>query len=90
MAKVRFTKNLFRFFPQLEECELEAKDVCSVLEELEKRHPGLCHYLIDDTGALRKHVNIFVDQKMIRDRNSLSDVVDAKSDVFIAQALSGG
>jgi len=90
VAVVRFTKNLSRFFPTIKDVEIQAQNVATLVQEVEKIHPGIRHYLVDDTGALRKHVNIFVDKAMIRDRDRLSDSISAKSDVFIAQALSGG
>ena len=47
-------------------------------------------YILDDQGRLRKHVAIFVDGNMIRDRLGLSDLVHLHSEVFVVQALSGG
>ena len=44
----------------------------------------------DDQGALRKHVTIFMNSEMIRDRKGLSDPVRENSDIYVAQALSGG
>ncbi len=32
------------------------------------RHPGLAAYIVDERGALRKHVNIYVDSELVRDR----------------------
>ena len=47
-------------------------------------------YILDDQGRQRKHVAIFVDGNMIRDRLGLSDLVHLHSEVFVVQALSGG
>ena len=41
-------------------------------------------------GALRKHVNIFIGDELIRDKRALSDAVSAETRVYIMQALSGG
>jgi hypothetical protein len=46
--------------------------------------------VLDDQAALRKHVAVFVDGAMIRDRTRLSDAVGAASTVHVFQALSGG
>ena len=51
---------------------------------------GQLWYVLDDQGALRKHVNVFVDNRMISDRVALSDAVAEDSEVFVMQALSGG
>jgi len=90
MATVRFTHALKRFYPDLKELEIEVDQVVEVLKAIEERYPGIQSYLIDDQGKLRKHVNIFVDGSMIEDRDHQSDQIDARSEVYIMQALSGG
>lgn len=47
-------------------------------------------YVLDDQGALRKHMTILVDGQRLKDRESLSDPVAEKSEVWVMQALSGG
>lgn len=91
MAQVRFTRNLNRFFPDLPETlEVDAPRVSELIVELERRFPGLAHYVTDERGALRKHVNIFVDEQTVRDREHLTDPLQPASRVAILQALSGG
>ena len=60
MIKVNFTSALKRFFPALQSIEVEAKSVAEVLKEVETRYPGMNSYLLEDSGKLRKHVNIFI------------------------------
>lgn len=90
MANVEFTRHLVRFFPTLAPCALEAETVAALIRALDDRHPGLASYLVDERGALRKHVNVFVDGERVRDRAALSDPLAASSEVYIVQALSGG
>ena len=90
MAQVKFTPNLKRFFPDLCECEVDAATVAEIVAAVDQRWRGLGDYIIDEQGALRKHVNIFVGDELLRDRQSLSDSVAADSKIFIVQALSGG
>jgi hypothetical protein len=47
-------------------------------------------YVLDDQAGLRKHMTIFVDGRMIRDRARLTDAVGESSTVYVFQALSGG
>lgn len=61
-----------------------------VLDEVFVANPRARSYVLDDQGALRKHMVIFVDGQAIRDRESLSDVVPENSEVYVMQALSGG
>jgi sulfur-carrier protein len=90
MATVNFTYALKRFYPQLREMELHANNVNELLYQIEKEYPGIKNYIVDDQGTLRQHVNIFVNGKMIADRVKLSDGLQADTEVYIMQALSGG
>ncbi len=92
MAKVELTRHLYRFFPALEGQELfvEASSVQGVVQEMEKLAPGFAFYVCDELGRLRRHVNIFIDEQRVADRDRLSDPVQPSSRVFILQALSGG
>ncbi len=90
MVKVTFTPALKRFYPDLGTLELEASNLVDLMASIEARHPGLTSYLVDDRGALRQHVNIFIGEDLIRDKVKLSDSLSAGDEVYIMQALSGG
>ncbi|HVU11668.1 MAG TPA: MoaD/ThiS family protein [Phototrophicaceae bacterium] len=91
MAQVRFTSHLKRFFPDLKTYEaVEGRTVAEVVAGLEARHPGLASYLVDERGALRQHVNIFIGDTLISDKQTLQDPVSGTTTLFIIQALSGG
>jgi hypothetical protein len=47
-------------------------------------------YVLDDQSGLRKHMTIFLDGRMIRDRARLGDTVTETSTIYVLQALSGG
>lgn len=90
MAQLSFTRHLNRFFPALAEGEVPGATVREVIDELERRYPGFAAYIVDETGRLRRHVNVFVGDEPIADRERLGDALAPDSKVFIAQALSGG
>jgi hypothetical protein len=90
MPFVTLTRHLERFFPSLMAGEVPGATVRELIDELNRRHPGLASYIVDDTGKLRRHVNVFVGEEPIRDREQLSDAVGPDDKVFILQALSGG
>lgn len=92
MARVEITRHLFAFFPDLEGQELavEADTVAGVVRGMDRIAPGFSFYVCDERGRLRRHVNIFVGEHMIADRNKLSDRVAPDDRVLIMQALSGG
>jgi molybdopterin converting factor small subunit len=90
MPRVRFTRHLLLHFPDLREADVAGATLAEVVGALDREHPGIAGYLVDDRGALRKHVNIFVNDELLRDRAGLSDPVSERDRVFIMQALSGG
>lgn len=87
MARVRFTGNLIRHV-HCEPCEVPGATVREALDAAFRLRPGLREYVLDEQGGLRKHMNVFVDGEMIKDRRGLSD--PAGLEVFVMQALSGG
>ena len=90
MPTVKFTYALKRFFPQLKETSVQSGTLPDLLESIDQQYPGIQHYIVDERGALRKHVNIFIDGELITDREQLSDAFSENSEVYIMQALSGG
>ena len=92
MAQVEVTRHLKEYFPQLAATPLErsASSVAELVQALDAEAPGFAFYVCDELGRLRQHVNVFVDDEMIVDRQRLSDRLGSASRVFIAQALSGG
>lgn len=66
------------------------RTVCDVLEDFFRDNEVARGYVLDDQGALRRHMNIFVNGEPIADRTSLSDPVSDQDEVFVMQALSGG
>ena len=90
MAKVVLTTNLRKYTGGVTETEANGTNVADLLLDLEKRLPGLRAYVVNETGALRRHVNIFVDGEPVGDRAALSDSLNPDSTVHILQALSGG
>jgi len=69
---------------------LPATTLRAVLEELERRHPALHRSICDETGAVRRHINLFVNTNHMRDCNGLDTSLDAGDAVTIMTAVSGG
>ncbi len=74
------------------ELRLEAGTVGSVLEQLERGHPALYRCVCDETGAVRQHINLFVNTALVpaRDRQVLQAKLKPGDVVSIYQAVSGG
>jgi molybdopterin synthase sulfur carrier subunit len=90
MPTVSFTSALKRFYPDLGPLQVDAENVADLLEKVDAQYPGIKNYLVDERGRLRKHVNIYIGEALIEDREKLRDQVRAEDEVLIFQALSGG
>ncbi|PYK65343.1 MAG: hypothetical protein DME21_01495 [Verrucomicrobia bacterium] len=69
---------------------LSATSVRAVLDELERRYPALHRSICDETGTVRRHINLFVNTHHMRDRNGLDTPLDPGDEVTILPAVSGG
>jgi molybdopterin converting factor small subunit len=69
---------------------LSAPSVRAALEQLDQSHPVLHRSVCDETGRVRRHVNLFVNLSNIRDREGLDTVVMPGDVITILPAVSGG
>lgn len=92
MPTVKMTQHLYRFFPQLENrtITVPAGSVAEILNAINDIAPGFTDYVLDEHGALRRHVNLCINDTIVIDRKTLSDRVHDDGAVYIFQALSGG
>ena len=70
--------------------KVEGTTLAEVLANLEAVHPGFHDRLIDDNGALRKFVNLFVADDDVRYLDGLNTVVPDGETVSIIPAVAGG
>lgn len=89
MAQITFTQNLQRHV----ECpplEVPGATVREALDAYFAAHPRVRSYVLDEQGALRRHVVVFVDGEQVQDRARLAEPVREGSSIYVMQALSGG
>ena len=65
-------------------------NVSEALKALWKEYPGLRDRIVDEQGAVRQHINIFVGDEAIRFADGLSTKVPPDAEVLIVPAVSGG
>jgi molybdopterin synthase sulfur carrier subunit len=70
--------------------QVEGATLSSVLANLEAVHPGFRDRLLDDAGALRKFVNVFVAEEDVRFLQGLDTPVPDGETVSIIPAVAGG
>ncbi|MDE2120830.1 MAG: MoaD/ThiS family protein [Betaproteobacteria bacterium] len=92
MPVVEITRHLHRFFPALQGATIEvpAGSVAEVLRAVDARAPGFSDYVLDERGALRRHVALSIDRRVVIDRERLSDQVPDGAVLHVFQALTGG
>jgi len=92
MVTVEMTSHLFRFFPALANrtITVPAGSVAEVLRAVDDIAPGFADYVLDERGALRRHVKLSINNALVVDRQTLSDRVPENGTLYIFQALSGG
>jgi molybdopterin converting factor small subunit len=72
------------------ELSMSAPSVRAALEQIEGRHPSLYRSICDETGMVRRHVNLFVNTANVRDREGLDTGLVPGDVVTILPAVSGG
>ena len=89
MARVVFTQNLQRHVA-CPPAQADGATVRAVLAAVFAGNERARGYVLDERGALRKHMIVFVNGEQVRDRDGLADPVPPDGEVYVLQALSGG
>ena len=69
---------------------ISAANVRGALQEIERNEPSLYRNICDETGAVRRHINIFVNTSHMRDRDGLDTALVPGDEVIVLPAVSGG
>jgi molybdopterin synthase sulfur carrier subunit len=70
--------------------QVEGKNLADVIDNLEAAHPGFRDRLLDESGELRKFVNLFVADDDVRYLAGLNTAVPEGETVSIIPAVAGG
>jgi len=89
MPQVHFTSHLQRFV-DCDAIQVAGATAGDALRAALEGRDQLRGYVLDDQGRLRRHVMLFVDGQVVRDRSGLTDPVRADAEIYVMQALSGG
>lgn len=90
MIKVVIPSPLRRLTGGQGSLSLEARDIGECLNGLESRFPGMKERLCDETGGIRRFVNIYVNGEDVRFLQGLSTPLKAGDEVSIVPAVAGG
>jgi molybdopterin converting factor small subunit len=90
MATVRIPTTMRPISGGASTVQIDGATLGEVLRNLEATHPGFGERLFDETGALRKFVNVFVADDDVRYLQGLDTPVPANETVSIIPAVAGG
>ena len=89
MPTVSFTPNIQRHV-NCPPAGVVGETVGEALDAVFRGNPRARGYVLDEQGAVRPHMVVFIDGRQIKDRHTLSDPVSSNAEIYVAQALSGG
>lgn len=89
-AKVRIPTPLRKLTNNEEVVEVDASTVGAIITELQSRYPGIKERLLDENGAVRRFVNVYVNEEDIRFLQNQETPVKSGDEVSIIPAIAGG
>jgi molybdopterin synthase sulfur carrier subunit len=87
---VHLTSPLRKYAGGASRVQVAAINVRTALQDLERTHSALYSNLCDETGALRRHLNVFVNSDNIRDLKGVETALAAGDVLTFLPAVSGG
>jgi len=88
--KVRIPTPLRKLTNNEEVVEVDAATIHDVIAELQARYPGFKERLLDETGAVRRFVNVYVNEEDIRFLQNQQTKLKDGDEISIIPAIAGG
>ncbi|HEV3471633.1 MAG TPA: MoaD/ThiS family protein [Actinomycetota bacterium] len=73
-----------------DEVKADGTTIGAIIEDLERNHPGMRERILDESGALRRFVNLYLDDEDVRFLKGIDTEVPAGARVSIIPAVAGG
>ena len=89
-AKIRMRAQIFRSATIRSESPGDGASIKAVIEDLERRHPGMRERLLDEKGEIRRFVNIYLNGNDVRFLEAINSKVKDGDDISIVPAIAGG
>jgi len=87
---VRVPTPLRKFTNGADEVNADGKNVKSLVDDLERRYPGIKERICDETGKIRRFVNVYVNGDDIRFLQNLETSLKEGDNISIVPAIAGG
>ena len=72
------------------EVEADGNTVGDVIRQLDERYPGLAGRVLDETGSIRRFVNLYLDSEDVRFLDGVASEVPQGASISIIPAVAGG
>ena len=89
-ATVRIPTILREYTAGVSEVKVPGSSLAEVLDSLEADHPGIKARVLDEEGALRRFVNVYVGEEDVRFSGGLATKISDGAKVSIIPAVAGG
>lgn len=89
-TKVRIPAPLRKLTKDQAVVESNGATVQDILADLEKNYPGIKERICDETGQVRRFINIFINGEDIRFKDGVKTKVDGNAELSIIPAIAGG
>ncbi|MBI1996760.1 MAG: MoaD/ThiS family protein [Deltaproteobacteria bacterium] len=89
-VKVRIPTPLRKFTQGADEVSAQGNNVKAIVEDLEKHFPGIKERICDETGKVRRFVNVYVNGDDIRFQQNLETSLKEGDSISIVPAIAGG
>jgi sulfur-carrier protein len=89
-VRVRVPTPLRKFTNGADEVDAQGSNMQAIVDDLEKHYPGIKERICDDTGKVRRFVNVYVNGDDIRFLQNLETALKEGDNVSIVPAIAGG
>ncbi|MDE0035752.1 MAG: MoaD/ThiS family protein [Deltaproteobacteria bacterium] len=89
-VRVRVPTPLRKFTQGSDEVDASGDTVLAMLEDLEQNHPGIKERIMDESGKVRRFVNVYVNGDDIRFLKNVDTALKDGDNISIVPAIAGG
>lgn len=90
IVRVRVPTPLRKFTNGADEVKAQGNTVRALVDDLEKNFPGIKERICDETGKIRRFVNVYVNGDDIRFLQNMETAVKEGDNISIVPAIAGG
>ena len=90
MTTVFIPSSLRRYTAGQSKADVSGSTINEVIDNLEQQYPGVKSRLCDESGQIKRYVNVFVNDEEIRTLEGADTPVAEKDEVSIVPAMAGG